>query len=371
MTRRTRPVCPPGREAPALAVINCLLVRLAALLSGFLCLALSGLGTVAHAQSLSPLSRTPAAKTAPPPTQGELDRSLILAAMAGNALDTLIAIKSGANVEVRDSHGLTALDYAALFGHADVFQVLLEQKADVFAPSQGRYSLKGTSVPVHVAATQARRLADDRWASHAIHYGGHDVGEPWPYRGKIEREPYQNQFWPATAVSTRGVKTYRPGPAASAPGSAPTGGSPAPTPSTAVPAVGTSTAACRALEQTETDSLNLWCDRTARKVKSACLVAECGGEHKIENGAVVCLACKGSSPTKILTASGGGKWELGEGGQPLAPGAELKHFPLVCGAATPSFCDKSAGSYRAILLFQTQSCRELGACEGLPWPPGP
>lgn len=351
-------------------MINCRPVRLSKS-TFFLLLALSGLGPVVSAQGLSPLPRTPAAKVAPPPTQGELDRSLILAAMAGNAFDTLIAIKSGANVETRDSHGLSALDYATLFGHADVFQVLLEQKADVFAPSQGRYSLKGTSVPVHMAATQARRLADDRWANHALfHYGGHDVGEPWPYRGKMEREPYRNQFWPATAVSTRGVKTYRPGPVVAAPGQQPAAMASAAAPSSAAPA-GTPAAACRALDQIETDNLNLWCDRTARKVKSACLVAECGGEHKIENGAVVCLACKGSSPTKIITASATGKWELGEGGQPLAPGAELKHFPLACGVGTPSFCDKTAGSYKAILLFQHQSCRELSDCEGQAWPPGP
>ncbi|XP_049794271.1 cortactin-binding protein 2-like isoform X8 [Schistocerca nitens] len=107
----------------------------------------------------------------------EKGRRLIEAAKVGAVSDVQTLLAAGADLEVRDSDGYTALHWAAERGHVDVARCLLEGGAEVDATNDSR------TTPLHraaqsghaavvrlLAASSARTDARNRWGWTPLHW---------------------------------------------------------------------------------------------------------------------------------------------------------------------------------------------------------
>lgn len=70
-------------------------------------------------------------------TQGELNEQLIRTARSGDTAGVRSAIDAGADVNIQDDLGRTALIYAAREGCSEVLKLLLERGADINIQSGG------------------------------------------------------------------------------------------------------------------------------------------------------------------------------------------------------------------------------------------
>ena len=82
--------------------------------------------------------------------QDELNNKLISAAINGDIRKVKESIATGANVDVKDNDGETALHRAALNGHVEVAKVLIEKGADVGAKNNDGALICHSNKLIHI-----------------------------------------------------------------------------------------------------------------------------------------------------------------------------------------------------------------------------
>ncbi len=289
----------------------------------------------AHAAKRKPLDRDwqPPAPPQREITQWDKDFTLLEAARLNDHGLALFALSAGANVNVKDDQGFDPLDYAAYYGHGDMWLLLIEHGADPFAPTNMNW--QGTQTfpnPPYLTGAHAKRLETRRIQQAAQFH--HGLGNPtaWPLHPTTEDYPYKADGYLGDIIPEDGY-------------------------------------ACSPLNNDQTDALLGWCAQTAQGMAKACQAAKCSGQFTWVEQRWKCLSCdKGRLASRLLMPDAITDWKVDKAtGNPMGPDMTLSHYQAICHQPgetfAPKWCDGASDHYQTVLLMLAGACKTLPACE--------
>lgn len=261
---------------------------------------------------------------------------LIRASFMGDVEAARQALQNGAELNFRDSHGRTAMDYALYYGYQQLFLFLYQAGASTITDAplypqdpafQQQYWMKG----IQARQMERKVVVEAAQLNHAAGVGG-----AWPLYQAAPLPERIPMLTPEAPASPDSETTKEPEP--------PTAPEPPKTQS-----------ACDPLPEDQAATLKKWCEGVQYKVKPACVAAGCGGEFSVFENKIQCTACKnadGENTSSMFVIGGDAKdWNLNSSGQPLAPQDELSGLIHLCGldGVTAIACEKKTELLNKIL----------------------